>query len=442
MTEQGTDHSPPAIRLRGVGKTYALYRRASDRLLELVSGRARHQRFVALEPLDLEVAPGEVLGLIGMNGAGKSTLLKIIAGTVEPSAGRREVHGRLSALLELGAGFHPEMSGRDNVYLGAAVLGLEPEQIDALYPEIVAFSGLADFMDQPVKTYSSGMFVRLAFSVATAVRPDILIVDEALSVGDGAFARQSFDRIMGFRDAGSTVLFCSHSLYQVEALCRRVIWVHHGRIVRDGAPSVVTAAYQQFLDTGVLDPAAPPSAVLPAAEARPAAPAAPLGSVVGSARLTDVRVRSDPGRWESGVWVLASGVSDLDIVCRFQSDPALPTPTLAATLVRADGSVIASAGSHNDGVHLPRSADGRGGATLRFEAIPLLKGEYAVSVYLMCERAVHIYDQAEFVARFRIEQADLEQGLVRLPHRWMTDGAQPHLGEDQSHDGSRVGSPS
>lgn len=408
----------PVIALHGVSKTYAQYARPLDRLLEALTGQPRHQTFTALEPLDLVVPRGAVLGVIGMNGAGKSTLLKIIAGTLEPSAGRRTVVGRLSALLELGAGFHPEMTGRENVYLAAAVQGWSRAQVDAMYADIVSFSGLGPFMDQPVKTYSSGMFVRLAFSVATAVRPDILIVDEALSVGDGAFARLSFERIMRFKEEGSTILFCSHSLYQVEAICSRVIWVHQGRVVLDGQPEDVTAAYQSFLDTGLMPGAEPaPGAPMPDAMMQPNLASTSRDEY--TARLRRVRVDSPQGRRDGGMLVVMSGASDLDITIEYRSDPALAPPSLAATLVRLDGTIVASAGSHNDGVVLPRDVDGRGQATLRFERLPLLKGEYGVSVYLMCEQAIHIYDQAEFVSRFRVQQQGLEQGLVHLPHVWV-----------------------
>ncbi|GAB4206289.1 MAG: ABC transporter ATP-binding protein [Tibeticola sp.] len=429
MSAGGRRAAPSAIVLDAVTKTYAQYTRPVDRLLEVVTGKARHHAFVALHPMDLRVEHGEVLGLVGMNGAGKSTLLKIIAGTLAPTHGTVRTDGHLAALLELGAGFHPEMSGRENVYLSAALMGLTKEQTDAIYDEVVAFSGLEAFMEQPVKTYSSGMFVRLAFSVATAVRPDILIVDEALSVGDGAFARQSFERIMKFRDAGTTVLFCSHSLYQIEAICSRALWVHQGRMVLDGTPADVAARYQRFLDTGrapdesqtPFDGAvvghSPETAAVPFAQP-PTLPG--CGPLAGTARLTRVQVRSLPESTLPGEVVnLSSGESDLEVTCAYRSDPLLPTPTLAVTIVRPDGAVLASAGTHNDGVSLSRRADGTGEVTLRFSAFPLLKGEYAVSVYLLCERGVHVYDEAPFSARLLVRQRGLEQGVVTLAHEWV-----------------------
>jgi lipopolysaccharide transport system ATP-binding protein len=395
------------IVLRRVGKTYAQYERTVDRLLEVLTGRKRHLEFIALHPVDLDVSRGEVLGLIGMNGAGKSTLLKLIAGTILPTSGQIDIHGRISALLELGAGFHPEMTGRENVYLSGTVMGLSLKQIDTLYDEIVAFSGLAEFMNQPVKTFSSGMFVRLAFAVATSVQPDILIVDEALSVGDGAFARKSFERIMSFKEAGGTILFCSHSLYQVEAICSRVIWVHHGKIVMDGDPAVVTTAYGQFLDTGLF----------PGEERNPQEQNASYECVpAGMAHLARVEVAA--GGSTGHELDVESGKTDVAVTVRFVSDPALATPSVAVTFVRQDGGIIASAGSLNDGQTLERRPDGSGDVIVIFPRLALLKGEYWLNVYLLCEQGLHIYDQAAMVSRLRVSQQGLEQGVVSLPRQW------------------------
>ncbi|MFZ4704170.1 MAG: ABC transporter ATP-binding protein, partial [Candidatus Methylumidiphilus sp.] len=210
-----------AIRAEGLSKCYTLYDHPADRLKQmLMRGRRQYYReFWALRETSFELAKGQVLGLVGRNGAGKSTLLQLVCGTLAPSGGSLDVRGRVSALLELGAGFNPEFTGRENVYVSAAILGLSKAEINLRYDEIVEFSGIAEFIDQPVKTYSSGMFMRLAFAVATSVDPDILIIDEALSVGDGEFARKSFDRIIAMKETGKTILFCSHSMYHIESIC-------------------------------------------------------------------------------------------------------------------------------------------------------------------------------------------------------------------------------
>ena len=231
-----------------LGKTYQLYDRPSDRLKQLLRPDKRYYReFTALTNASFTLARGEVLGLVGRNGAGKSTLLQLVCGTLTPSSGSIQVNGRIAALLELGAGFNPEFSGRENVFLNASVLGLTQKEIEDRYESIVDFSGIRDFIEQPVKTYSSGMYVRLAFSIATSIDPDILIVDEALSVGDGAFARKSFDRIMELKERGTTILFCSHTMYQIETLCTRALWLEHGTVKMDGDPAKVVVEYKSWL---------------------------------------------------------------------------------------------------------------------------------------------------------------------------------------------------
>lgn len=410
------------ISLQGVGKTYVHYEHVLDRLREVVTGRRCHREHVALHPLDLAVEAGEVVGVVGLNGAGKSTLLKLLASTLQPSMGRLEVRGRVSALLELGAGFHPEMSGRDNVYLSGAVMGLTREQVDALYDSIVDFAGIADFMGEPVKNYSSGMFVRLAFSVATCVTPDVLIVDEALSVGDGIFARKSFDRIMQFKQAGKTIFFCSHSLYQVEALCDRAVWIHEGRIREDGAASAVVAAYNNFLGTpGGVSSVAPAEVVAGAAAATHADPvgvdgvaqAAP-GAVTARLQKVEVEVDGVVGRKLQ----LTTHRSNLAVRIRFVSDTSNPVPTVAVALTGTDGRMITSAGSLNDRRQLLRDANGITEVTLSFPRLALLKGRYAVNIYLLCERGIHCYEEAAQIAELEVSQEGLEQGVVSLPHEW------------------------
>lgn len=408
-----------AIRLHGVGRAYALYARPRDRLIEVVTQRPRHRRVDALRPTDLEVPGGQVLGVIGNNGAGKSTLLKLIAGTLAPSTGRMEVNGSVGALLELGGGFHPDMTGRENVLLKGAILGLGREEMHRRYEEIAGFAGIGDFMEQPVKTYSSGMFMRLAFAVATCVEPDILLIDEALSVGDGAFARKSFDRIMQFKNSGRTILFCSHSLYQVEAVCDRVIWIDAGTVRMDGDPAEVIAAYNSFLNTDVLDRGAEgeraPDAVADADRPTPL----PAGS--GLARFHRVTVRADG---EAGRRVtVRSKESDVSIEMEFLSDPLMAAPTVAVAITQMDGQIVCSAGSHNDGYRLERDAEGRGRVTLGFPKLSMLKGTYGVNAYLLCERGIHCYEQATLVAELNVVQAGLELGVVSLPHEWQQDTA-------------------
>ncbi|MBP8310907.1 MAG: ABC transporter ATP-binding protein [Burkholderiaceae bacterium] len=235
------------VRAQQVSKVYPIYDRPSDRLLQMLwRGRRRyHREFHALDDVSFEVARGRTLGIIGRNGAGKSTLLQIICGTLTPTSGQLEVNGRIAALLELGAGFNPEFSGRDNVRINAAILGLTPAQIDERFDDMLAFADIGDFIDQPVKTYSSGMYVRLAFSVAIHVSPDILVVDEALAVGDAFFQARCMARMKRMLDDGITMLFISHDIAAVKALCTDVLWLERGRVRAWGPTDSVASQYTQ-----------------------------------------------------------------------------------------------------------------------------------------------------------------------------------------------------
>ncbi|MBK8765915.1 MAG: ABC transporter ATP-binding protein [Burkholderiaceae bacterium] len=235
------------VRAQQVSKVYPIYDRPSDRLLQILwRGRRRyHREFHALDDVSFEVARGRTLGIIGRNGAGKSTLLQIICGTLTPTSGQLEVNGRIAALLELGAGFNPEFSGRDNVRINAAILGLTPAQIDERFDDMLAFADIGDFIDQPVKTYSSGMYVRLAFSVAIHVSPDILVVDEALAVGDAFFQARCMARMKRMLDDGITMLFISHDIAAVKALCTDVLWLERGRVRAWGPTDSVASQYTQ-----------------------------------------------------------------------------------------------------------------------------------------------------------------------------------------------------
>jgi lipopolysaccharide transport system ATP-binding protein len=234
-----------AVEFQQVSKSYAIYDAPSGRLQELLAFNRirRHREFWALRDASFEVKRGETFCIVGENGSGKSTLLQIVAGILQPTTGSVSINGRVSALLELGAGFNPEFSGRDNVYLNASILGFTKRQIDQRYRDIEGFAEIGDFIDQPVKTYSSGMAVRLAFAVAIHVDPEILLVDEALAVGDIYFRQRCMRKVHELRARGVTVLFVSHATADVKALGDRVLWLDHGRIVEVGAPDRVIARY-------------------------------------------------------------------------------------------------------------------------------------------------------------------------------------------------------
>ena len=242
--------SDAVIEVHGLRKTFPIYDKPHHRLLQMFSRRRWHREFEALREVSFSLRPGETVGVVGRNGSGKSTLLQIICGTLAPTAGEVRVKGRVAALLELGAGFNPEFTGRENVFLNGTVLGLTRREIEARLPDILAFAGIGEFIDRPVKTYSSGMYVRLAFAVAIHVEPDLLIVDEALSVGDEAFQRKCFARIEALRQRGCTILFVSHAAATVVELCDRAILLDAGDMLADGPPKLVISAYQRLLYAG------------------------------------------------------------------------------------------------------------------------------------------------------------------------------------------------
>lgn len=240
-----------AIRVSSLAKYFPIYEKPHHRLLQMLTlGEAKSKwfrRYDALKGVSFNIRKGETFGIVGRNGSGKSTLLQLICGTLTPSAGSIHVEGRIAALLELGAGFNSDFTGRENVYLNGSVLGLRKEEIDAKFDDIIGFADIGDFIDQPVRTYSSGMYIRLAFAVAINMQPDVLVIDEALSVGDEAFQRKCFAKIQGLRDAGATIVFVSHSAGVVLELCDRAILLDSGQILAAGAPRHVISRYHKML---------------------------------------------------------------------------------------------------------------------------------------------------------------------------------------------------
>jgi ABC-type polysaccharide/polyol phosphate transport system ATPase subunit len=246
-----------AVRVDGLSVTYRAAYEARPTLRNTVVRLGRRQRMIreidALKDVSFEVPHGTVLGIVGVNGAGKSTLMRTVAGILPPTRGRVEVEGRVSTLLALGVGFNPDLSGRENVVLGGLAAGLRRDQLRAKYDEIAEFAELGDFMDLPMRTYSSGMYGRLAFSVAVNMDPDILLVDEALSVGDARFKRKSFDKMRELCDHAGTILIVSHALRSIRQLCNQVLWMHKGEVAMFGDADGVIDAYSRFMDVGETD---------------------------------------------------------------------------------------------------------------------------------------------------------------------------------------------
>lgn len=238
-----------AIIVKGLGKAYKQYGNRWSRLAEwiLPGDKPRHKLKWVLQDISFELAPGDAVGIIGINGAGKSTLLKLITGTAQPTTGSVDISGSVAALLELGMGFHPDFTGRQNVFMAGQLLGLSVPELEQMMPQIEAFAEIGDYIDQPVRVYSSGMQMRLAFSVATVRRPDVLIVDEALSVGDAYFQHKSFERIRAFRKEGTTLLIVSHDRAAMQSICDRAILLDSGRLAKQGTPEEVMDYYNALI---------------------------------------------------------------------------------------------------------------------------------------------------------------------------------------------------
>ncbi len=397
-----------ALNAWNLGKVYRLYNRPLDSLLEMLFRRRRHTPFHALEDVSFQLDFGETLGIVGDNGAGKSTLLKILAGTIEPSTGRLEVRGRVAAILELGVGFHPEFTGLENLRLGCAMMGLDESETEERIPQILEFSELGEFIHQPLKTYSSGMYVRLAFSLVTSVDPDILIIDEALAVGDAHFQKKCMDRMTEFRQQGKALLFCSHSLYQIRHLCDRALWIDHGRVRLMGPVEEVVDAYQDHVRRQDLSHPAKSTAVEPAH----------AGPEEKIAWITEVRWLASPAG-EEGVPVFSThDALRLEVVAglgRVEADDV----HIGVVIRRNDSVACFGASTEVDRVPLAILEKGRVGIVYEITDLPLLSGEYGCDIYLLDATGVHIYDCWPACLKFRVRQPGKELGMCWMEHRWL-----------------------
>ena len=398
--------SPVAIITENLGKRYLIYDNPSDRVKELLpwNTRSYHRDFWALRGVSFRVLAGESLGVIGENGAGKSTLLRILAGTAMTSEGTTETRGTVGALLDLGAGFHPDYSGRENIYLSGAIMGIGRAEMEEKISEIIEFSGLRDFIDQPVKTYSSGMYVRLGFSVATAIDPDILIIDEVLAVGDERFQRKCIARIERFLENQKTMVICSHATYVVKKLCRNALWLDHGKVMAIGRASNVCDEYQDFVRRKEGEE-----------RASQAAPSAPPAAEAGGlpVELIEARVCDELGR-DRDIFDLGESIRIRMVADAHDYEE---TPMLAVGIVRNDGVALYGVSTEIDGVRPKPLGERRYGLVFEMPQVRLLPGRYEVRMHVFDRSVLRILDTK--VQEIVIKGETQELGIYRVEHRWL-----------------------
>ena len=393
------DPFPWAVSVSDLSKSYRIYANRRDRLLEVILGRNHHEEVHALRGVSTRIRRGSVTGLIGENGSGKSTLLKILAGTTTPTSGGVSIEGRVAAVLELGAAFHPEVTGRRNAILQAALSGLSRKELETVLPEIETFADLGDFFDRPVKTYSSGMAMRLAFAVATAVLPDVVILDEALAVGDARFQKKCIDRIWDLKASGRTILLCTHALYYVSTFCDEALWLDAGQVAGSGPAHEVVLAYERFLG----------------ARSSRTSGAAPAIDTVGPgshARIVNVRTVDGTGvpcvsfrpREPWGV--------ELEIAVDEASRPV----QVHVGVNTPDNVTCFSLDSRLDGFG-PISGRTFHRVRAALDVLPLSKGEFVLFAFLGDEKALVVFD-ARSDARFRVESEIWRSGLVPVDAKW------------------------
>ena len=393
-----------AIELKHITKTYAMYAKPTDRLKEALDFRRRsyHDTFYALNDVNIHVKKGEMIGFIGENGSGKSTLLKIITGVLTPTSGEMQINGNIAALLELGSGFNPEYSGYDNIYLNGMVLGFTKEQVDEMVDDIISFADIGDHLYQPVKTYSSGMFVRLAFAVAINVDPEILIVDEALAVGDLEFQLKCMEKFTEFRNAGKTILFVSHDVNAVRRFCDRVYWLKNGVVENEGETMEVTEEYENFLKRKSLKTVDREKSVVEEHSA-------PEIVTVDSATLLDEKLEPvDIVEQNSTVYVKVEYTV---------KDESPKNPVLGVAIRTVQNHYVCGLNTLLDKTAIPWKK-GKNVFYIKYPNMSLLSGEYYFDVAFFQENATDpfVY-KTKYVTMF-ITGKYVGEGIVVLDHEW------------------------
>jgi len=388
------------IDIQNVTKIYRVYDRPTDRLKESMNpiGKKYHREFTALSNISISINAGESVGIVGTNGSGKSTLLKMIAGIVTPTSGTIKTNGKVSAILELGAGFNPEYSGIENIYLNGTIMGYSKKEIDKKIESITEFADIGEFISQPVKTYSSGMFARLAFAVAINVEPEILIVDEALSVGDTKFQIKCIEKMKEIRENGTTILFVSHAIEQIRRFCTRAIWIEKGALKADGDANDVVNKYEDSL-------------------------------YIDSARKSEIHERdieispSTPGT----VGRIVSVICDTKRINTFETlqvkvvydifEEHVANLLIGVAIYDRDRKFIFGPNTYLDDISIPHKK-GRHTISYRVQQIKLLSGTYFLDAGLFTEKGVVVIDYKTEAEQFVVSNKYFTEGLVYMEHEW------------------------
>ncbi|MFH2002235.1 MAG: ABC transporter ATP-binding protein [Planctomycetota bacterium] len=399
-TSNNTDY---AIEVRNLSKKYKIYPSSFARIKEVAClGKLDFHRSVwALKDISLEVPRGKALGLIGANGAGKSTFLKILSGTTLHTEGSFTMNGKVASLLELGTGFHSEFSGRDNIFLSGAVQGFTRKEIEQKIDGILEFAELGEFIDQPIRTYSSGMVMRLGFSMATAIDPEILIIDEILAVGDLHFQKKCVDRIFSFKKDRRSIIFCSHSLYDIRQICDEVVWFKDGKIEERGDPLAVTNNYANYerslsTDKGIYTA----DFVILNGENQP--------YIKSFTLINSAGIRS-PENVKTG--------DDLTLEIEFEIRSQGQATNVAVAIFRTDNVLVSSFSSMLDGKEAFRDA-GVHKVSLHLPDFRISEGEYNLVAYVFDENGVHVYDHLQTDRRLQVQQEENRPGMVHLHYNW------------------------
>lgn len=405
------------IKVEHISKIYKIYNDPKDRLKEALGiggNQQYHKDYYALRDLSFEVGKGEIVGVVGRNGSGKSTILKILTGVLTPTSGNAVINGKVAALLELGAGFNMEYNGMKNIYLNAAMMRVSNEEIEKKIPEILAFADIGDYINQPVKTYSSGMFVRLAFAVAINVDPDILIVDEALAVGDARFQLKCMDKFLEFVQRGKTILFVTHDVNAVKRFCNRAIWLNQGELIMDGNTDEVTDRYLDFLksDLPMEEYQAQNAAQQEAAKAELLDDRAAEG--IDMVQIHSLRIFDNLGR---EIHEIQHGQRVVLRVGYLVGDDSIPEPLLGVAIRRIDNEYICGLNTKLDHVKIPWKK-GYNEITLSYPTFNLVGGEYYFDVGIFDQTGIVNLDYRARIKSFFVKMDYIAEGVVVLQHEW------------------------